>query len=152
MTRHVWIVDNDASKYNTPEALCSAARRLREEGIEWKIHPTSQHMAPRQIQDPDAIIVDNDTGDGLVTLPMLLDMFSVPTAYVTVYDRTQLKNQFDAIMDGRYPSSLTGHADPRIIEEKGVVLIRKAGRNVNKDYGAEKLQNDLYQFLTTASR
>lgn len=140
-------VDEDADDYGLRSALDSSIERLNQEGFNWAYELCRQHS--QAVQYPkdkfDALLIDNDFGQGLVTLTRLKPL-EKPVAYVSAYDMNGLIMYHDL-----YMRRIDICVNPQKFDKLGIRLIRKRGRNVGVDVSPEDTQKALCDFLREAA-
>ena len=90
------VVDNDIDKYETIQALEIAIKCLENSGISWEYVTFIQENARNSNEKYDAIIIDNDFGEGMITLSQKIKT-GIPIGYITAYDLEGLRLQYEKI-------------------------------------------------------
>ena len=137
--RKLLVVDDDFGEYDTPEALTIAIGRLKSEALNWsyEVCKQSQAMEKWTSQRFNAVLIDNDFGDGVPTLSEAIKT-KIPIGYVSAYDLEGLSLQSQYVPEAR-------GIEFRVFLE--VTLIQKGGHNIAKDVTKEMLEDRIYHFL-----
>jgi hypothetical protein len=96
-----------------------------------------------------AVLIDNDFGEGIITLAKLVNDFGagVPIAYVSAYDIPGLIMQNEQLLQ----RSEEPFIHPRDFARLGITHVRKRGNNISKELCVEDLRKGLAEFLRSAS-
>lgn len=145
--KRLLVIDDDFHAYDTPRALNLAIDDLRQQGQRWAFYVNLQARAKEAIEKGQyhGLIIDNDFGDGMVTLAGLVDGvgLGIPIGYVTAYDIEGLDMQNRHTLQRK---SLP-YIDPVHFQRLGVTHIRKRGNNVYPELSVEDLRKSLFDFL-----
>ena len=133
------IIDDDFAKYDTPDALDCALEKLKKENINWSHHVCNQSNAVDLLTNArfDAILLDNDFGEGIRTLSQILAK-KIPIGYISAYDLGGLIMQYN---------NITRDVEPTDFEKIGITLIQKPGKNISRDIPIGSLRQEIYLFL-----
>jgi hypothetical protein len=110
-TLNLFLVDNDFEVYDTHMAIGLVIRRLRGEHLNMYYSISSQKDALEAVVQVgcaavDAVVIDNDFGEGITSLKKLLPYIAehkLPVAYVSAYDMAGLLNQHQRLLDPHSP-------------------------------------------------
>jgi len=148
--RKAVLVDDNPEGYDTMQAMGIATKRLAERyNVRWGIDVVDQKKALDIVNAirPDAVIIDNDSGKGLVTINEVIGRTpgALPLGYVTAHNREQLA-RFRECLDERACAE-GGIASLEQMDERGVKLMRKRGKTASQSQLLCNQATDMYMFL-----
>ena len=126
--RKLLVIDNDFESYDTPNALNSAIEKLKKKKINWSYNIGRQgfYLSALKKDEYDALIVDNDFGEGLETAFLIRRKYKkIPILYISVYDMEGLRMEYDYLAERKMIGDrpILGLVNPDIFKSVGVTYL-----------------------------
>lgn len=101
----------------------------------------------------DAVIIDNDFVEGMVTLSKMLNVpdKKCNIAYISAYDLSGLSKQYERKIFESKRLGKVKTINPLDLDSLGVRLIQKRGKNISKEVSLKDLEDRLYDFLVKSA-